>query len=513
MNKDLTKAQKDYAIYLPALSNFYATYIGKQQTDPNYVPASRMPTGIPEMENMNYMNKNKGLFNYKWSLYSAGHSNLDLTKTVPGEDMIRKKSNDTIVVADSGGFQIGKGVWKGEWNNPKHKDTEKRRALVFDWLSNISEYSMCLDIPAWSYKNPQVAMDIGIFTLDDAVSATQYNNEYFIKNKCGPAKFLNVLQGGSNHAESNYWYSVMKQYSDPDQYENHFQGWAMGGANMADVHLILKRIVELIHDGLLEKGVHDWMHFLGTSKMEWAVLLTAIQRAVRANYNENFTISFDAASPFLATANGTVYHETVTPHLGRWSYRMSKTADDKKYASDTRPYGPGCVADGIHPVFEDSPISAHLKMKDICVYAPGDLNKIGKEGRTSWDSFSYALLMGHNVWHHTNAVQEGNRCYDNGIIPQMLLDTHTGDNFTDVINRIFEERDYNKQIEMIDDKHKFWMQVVGLRGMGGKKAMNPGTAFKEMIHNYDDFNAIKEVIAKPEPKVVDHSTGLFDFGK
>ena len=31
MNRDLTKAQNDYAHFLPALSGFYATYIGKQR--------------------------------------------------------------------------------------------------------------------------------------------------------------------------------------------------------------------------------------------------------------------------------------------------------------------------------------------------------------------------------------------------------------------------------------------------------------------------------------------------
>ena len=31
MNKDLTEAQQDYAHFLPALSGFYATYVGKQR--------------------------------------------------------------------------------------------------------------------------------------------------------------------------------------------------------------------------------------------------------------------------------------------------------------------------------------------------------------------------------------------------------------------------------------------------------------------------------------------------
>ena len=46
-------------------------------------------------------------------------------------------------------------------------------------------------------------------------------------------------------------------------------------------HSALKRLVVLRYDGLLEKGIHDVMHFPGTSKLEWATLLTDIQRAVR----------------------------------------------------------------------------------------------------------------------------------------------------------------------------------------------------------------------------------------
>ena len=36
------------------------------------------------------------------------------------------------------------------------------------------------------------------------------------------------------------------------------------------------------------------------------------------------------------------------------------------------------------------------------------LNKIGKEGKTSWDSFTYGILMAHNVYMHIRAVQEAN---------------------------------------------------------------------------------------------------------
>jgi hypothetical protein len=40
------------------------------------------------------------------------------------------------------------------------------------------------------------------------------------------------------------------------------------------------------------------------------------------------------------------------------------------------------------------------------------LNKIGKEGKTSWDSFAYALMMNHNVECHIKAVQRANQLMD-----------------------------------------------------------------------------------------------------
>ena len=60
----------------------------------------------------------------------------------------------------------------------------------------------------------------------------------------------------------------------------------------------------------------------------------------------------------------------------------------------------------------ESEVGRRLTLGDICHYAPGMLNKIGKEGKTSWDSFSYALMMGHNVYCHIVAVQRAQQLMD-----------------------------------------------------------------------------------------------------
>jgi hypothetical protein len=478
---DFTSKQSDYAVFLPAISSFYGTYIGKQRFDPNNVPPSRMPSGIPDMEQLNWLNPQKGLFPYRWSLYSAGHADLDLTKSVPKEDMVRNRDANTVMLADSGGFQIAKGVWPGRWADPTDKAAEKKREAVLKWQMGIATYGMTMDIPTWTYLDKEASALCGIYSYDDAVNDTKYNNEYWMANRYGDTKILNVLQG-SNHGEADHWYSLMKDYCDPNKYERHFNGWGMGGQNMCDVHLVLKRLVNLIHDGLLEKGVHDWMHFLGTSKLEWAVLLTDIQRAVRQHHNSNFTISFDCASPFLATANGQLYHSITTNNRDKWSYQMSPTVDNKKYSLDSRLFRDAVMQDGIHPNFEDSPITARLKISDVCVYKPGDLNKIGKEGKTSWDSFSYALLMGHNVWMHIEAVQRANRMYDSGVCPDMMV--HPTDSNFDVrkiIDRVFAAKDRQKSLTIIEDHAKVWERVVGTRGFTGKRAVNAHTMFNNLF--------------------------------
>src|SRR5210317_2184659 len=483
MNSDLTASQKDYAIFLPALSGFYATFVGKQRRE-EYVDYNRIPKHWTNgVESGNWLNRDKSLFQYQWSLYSAGHAELDINKDAPKEDMVRDRDRENSwMLGDSGGFQIGKGVWEGDWKDPNCPKAKKKREQVLAWMDAYMDYGMILDIPAWVARSPAGAKATGIDNYQDAVNATRINNDYFMKNRSGACKFLNVLQG-ENHAHAEDWYQQMKDYCDPKKYPNtHFNGWSMGGQNMCDVHLVLKRLVALRFDGLLEKGVHDFMHFLGTSKLEWATLLTDIQRAVRKYHNPNFTITFDCASPFLATANGQIYCELETGDRTKWVYRMVPSIDDKALASDTSPFGDAFVREGKHGSFKDSPITANLQAKDICHYAPGMLNKIGKEGKTSWDSFSYAIQMGHNVWSHINAVQEANRQYDNSIVPAMLVEeSFNRVFFRDVVEAIFATSNREEAEAIIEEFSRFWMSIIGTRGATGKKTVNASTQFANLF--------------------------------
>jgi len=160
---------------------------------------------------------------------------------------------------------------------------------------------------------------------------------------------------------------------------------------------------------------------------------------------------------------------------------------DKKYATDTRTFKDAVLQDGIFDVFDESPISQHLLIKDVCIYKPGDLNKNSKEGKTSWDSFSYALMMGHNVWTHIESVQRANREFDAGKRPAMLWNRN-GDHtkFEDIVDAIFSAPNRASAEAIIEHYDSYWMDIPGTRGFKGKKTKNSHTMFNQLFETVED---------------------------
>lgn len=495
------KQNPEWALFLPAVSSFYISGLGKQRKGEQYFDANRIPAGFNgDVEKLNFLNSKEGLYYYKWGLYSAGHANLDTTVNDPSESIIREREEGTFMLGDSGGFQILKAQWPADWKDPNCPRAMKKRKQVLTWMDTYMDYGMCLDIPSQSLttfhiQDPKTKTSAhGISTIEEAITATHINNEYFVANRSGKCKFLNVLQG-RNHGQSESWYNEMKKYCDPNVYpDNHFNGWAFGGQNKIDVHLMLTRMIDIIHDGLLQEGKHDLIHCLGTSILEYAVLFTDIQKAIRKYHNPKLQITFDCASPFYSAAKGLAYFNTNIQHGKKWSYSMEKTAEKKSYANDTRKFKDAVLAEGIHKMFTDSPVTDKLVLKDMCYRGQGFLGAHGKETKTSWDTLSYTLIQSHNVWMHMNAVQEANRQYDTGVVPKMLMnETFDRVHFKDVIDEVFSKKTKQESIDLINANSRLWMQFQsGSQGISGKKTVNAMTMFDKLFGVEEVAPAIEE---------------------
>jgi hypothetical protein len=377
---------RDFAVFLPAISNFYNTFISKQRvTGGTHIPAERIPKGFDNgVEGLNFLNPEKGMYTYPTALYSAGHACLNMEQVNDRDSMVVNRDRKfSTIVGDSGGYQIGRGVIKFDWKDFEGNKANKVRSDILNWLELTSDWAMTLDVPTWAADDLN-SPKTGLTSFKDTLDGTIYNNKFFQKNRLGQTKLLNVLQG-DDWETAQTWYDAVKDFE--------FEGWAMGGINMCDMEVMLKRLIIMRDEKKLEGK--DWMHVLGTSQLDWACYLTGVQRQVRKHINPNFTISFDSASAFLSTANGLVYTQNMfTP--SRWSFIMDKAPDDKKLKGSNIPFP-----------FQ-SAIGDRLKMGDVCWYGEGDMNKNNKEGKTAWDSFSYCLMMAHNVYNQIRAVQVAN---------------------------------------------------------------------------------------------------------
>jgi len=423
--KDLGKTQRDYAIYLPAISSFYVKQLDKIISKAK--DTSRTPAGFElGNEGLDFLSPKDSYYHYPWGLYSAGHAHLNPEKSDADEPMVQKRDRNTsLILGDSGGFQIATGILKLDWTNAKDPNDPARTALcakILAWLEHTSDWSMTLDIPGFAAV-PPLSEKTGLTDVQDTIDISLLNLDYFVRNRTpGATKFLNVLSG-TDLASSDKWYETVKLFSDPDWVEENYgdrdrtlEGYAFAGIHMRNMPIALHRILKLREDGLLkDKG---WMHFLGTGKLNWACYLTSIQRMLRKHDSPEINVSFDAASPFVNTAYGQTYaYNYFSPK--RFGYFMDRAFDNQELKGSTL------------PMPFASPIMERLVAGDLCCMAEGDLDKNGNAkgaDSTSWDTQSYLYYMAHSVYNHITAVQEANRLAD---IEKFRAPVHYSDRIRD----------------------------------------------------------------------------------
>ncbi|NIJ39519.1 hypothetical protein FHR22_004269 [Sphingopyxis panaciterrae] len=428
----LTKAgllAENRAIYLPAISANYADFAR------NGTFKRPMAGLVPD--DLDFLRPDNRYFSYPFALYSAGQVIRTPTKLPKACMVARRDRGETIVLGDSGGFQVSKGTIEFE------KAETARRMLK--WMEGVADWSMVLDFPtggiAAGFMKEHVMRLLGEgHNLDAMCKAngqsldfnacllqTKINNDQFVAERThGATGLLNVLQG-RNEAESKAWYEAVKHYP--------FEGIAFAGAHQNNFSLLLRRLYDLHQDGLLHKC--GWVHVLGVSTLDVGCLLSKVQRCVRQYWGyEDFQVSFDSASPFINAANNGMIVGQALDSYG-WTVRTTNIAIVSN--ADTglsinafcaQKLGRKTDRLGREMIPAISEVGNMLHMTDLCV---GKAKVAGQRDKSGLDVDSSYLLMRHNVQAFVAAHDQAHDVFFGSEIWRVPVDTATISGIIDVM--------------------------------------------------------------------------------
>lgn len=398
MAEDLSKRASEYALYLPALQANSALRLADTSVKLGDADRALKLTA----KDLNWLEPDNRHWSYKWVLSSAGH-----LANEKSNNAITNRHPSTVVVGDSGGYQIGTGAlaelkaWLPLQDKPLEimklwRASHVRRGII-RWLDENCTYAMTIDMPLWvGMSNHAKKSPFHQCSEQQLIEISVENLDFLMRERDGVtgAKYLNVLQGFSpikgdvagSMASEERWFDAVKHYE--------LEGWSLGGdvGWRGGIYRVLRRILLLRDAGLLASP-REWLHVLGVSQLTWAVFLTAVQRGIRANVNEGFTVSYDSASPYMMAGRFQQY--TIPP-------KISGNINDWVLKHELLPMG-WAVANSkkTKPFPQSSPIASRLSLQDF------NPRKGDYEIKTT-DDLSDEVLCNHNVYVYLNAFLDGN---------------------------------------------------------------------------------------------------------
>ena len=213
----------------------------------------------------------------------------------------------------------------------------------------------------------------------------QFWLEFIKKNKRGNTKWLNVIQGTTTE-DMKLWWDAVKGYR--------FGGWALAGDTgwRGGTGAVIKQVLMMRDEGAFEKGM-DWLHVLGVSQTKWAVILSAIQRALRKSTNPKLRVSFDSASPNILSGkfSEVAVYPKFTKNENSWSISAMRCPTGAIYVDSTKEFA--------FPF--PSPLGDKLKLHHLNV-------KAEEFSAVHFDEVTQAFLTHHNTWVYVRAMLEAN---------------------------------------------------------------------------------------------------------
>lgn len=277
------------AIYLPALNTFLTRYWDQ---DDSFAKST------------DFLNNKNADFYHPYALVSAAHANR---KNDEQQKCLKaNRSKDSLLVADSGGFQIITGVLTFDWDDLDSKKNNRIRQEIFDFQNTHADYALNIEAPTAALeKRPEVFK-----TFQDCLDFTLHNLDFYAKQPTHHANFVNVMQGRTE-SEAFEWYNAVKGY-------DFCNSFAFGGMTARNLRIMLSLILQMMEDGFEPK----LLHVLGQSRITYSILLTVLIRSLNKVWKDTI-LTYDSAGFSHAGRCGEVIHNFFY-HNDRISQRRDR---------------------------------------------------------------------------------------------------------------------------------------------------------------------------------------------
>lgn len=339
---------KNSACFMPAFSHMYLNALQ------NLSQKSRaLPNGIT-MQNLNPFNASSGFVYTPQILVSPGQF---MGKSAAGYTLLKQAAMNGTVLGDSMGFQL---IAK------PHLYTGPPFAVnVLHWQEANTHVSPICDIPSRIVYEPGTPFK----TVTQCRDVTLQNGQAMIAARTSSSKMLllNVIQGNSE-AEFIDWYHNLRLLP--------LEGYAFGGAHRLNIGMLLRVILDLRDSRKLADV--QWFHVFGTCKLEAALALTILKRAVDDLAGRSIPFTFDASTPFTSSS----VHAQIYTGVVHTSKKIHLHA----------------ARIGCNPIYAGKPFPFPSTMSHVARRVTlGDINVKRNTFQTGWDTISQLLLANHNL--------------------------------------------------------------------------------------------------------------------
>lgn len=372
--------------YLPSLQPTWT----KTFTRSLYEHRDNVPFGsFKSLDEFNWYNGKKPRFLHPYGLYSPGHAEIDdLDKARSVDRMLfeRDRSN-TFLLVDSGGYQVGTGVWP-------LASLDSQIKKVIRWQEAIADLAVILEVPTW-YKE-----DGKLIEFDDALRLTNRNLEAYAAYKDSELKFLNPLHG-MTYDEGRRWFDKTRWFND----QGHAVGWCFSSVFSNDLHLALKMLLYMIE----QEHYPQYLHFLGQGSAASAIVASIMRRTVIRAFPEQvkkaakgnpLNVTVDASSEFQSVGRFlTIYERAIDVKAGNAKTSAFQIKSSTFDSSNRNSY----PLKRTYPDVEGPILGKHDKgvvMGDLL--APENSTT---KSKYNVDEVSLAILIAHNVWVKLNTIE------------------------------------------------------------------------------------------------------------